>query len=262
MTQARSPSTSENESAEAAAAAQEARPSSRRPRLSVAAARPASFAATEVFGREAVRRIARALPFVERAYAEVRFSILRPKLLSVMDLLLPDEGRILDVGCGFGLFAAYFGQTQPARTIVGVDPNARRIELARHVSSRLGLTHQFRVGDVRDAALEGPFSAAYVLDVMHHIPAADQEAVLARMRDLLVPGGVLLIKDITTEPRFGLLFTEALDRLMVGLNEPLAYRHHGAWGEMLSRLGFKVRIVRVPDLLPYPHVVIAATRAG
>ena len=229
--------------------------------LSVAAARPASFNASEIFGREALRRIARALPLVESAYAEIRFTILRPKLLSVMDLLLPDEGRILDVGCGFGLFAAYFGQTEPGRRIVGVDPNARRIDLARHVAKELGLLrHEFRVGDVRDAALEGTFQGAYVLDVMHHIPADEQEAVLAHMRDLLVPGGVLLIKDITTEPHAGLLFTEALDRLMVGMKEPLAYRHHGAWGEMLTRLGFKVRIVRVPDILPYPHVVIAATK--
>ena len=228
---------------------------------SVAAARPASFDATEVFGRGALRRIARALPLFERAYAEIRFSILRPKLLSVMDLLLPDEGRILDVGCGFGLFAAYFGQTQRERAIVGVDPNLRRIDLARHVASELGLSrHEFLVGDVRNASIVGPFQAAYVLDVMHHVPASDQEAVLARLRDLLVPGGVLLIKDITTEPHYALLFTEALDRLMVGMKEPLAYRHHAAWGEMLTRLGFKVRIVRVPDILPYPHVVIAATK--
>jgi 2-polyprenyl-3-methyl-5-hydroxy-6-metoxy-1,4-benzoquinol methylase len=208
-----------------------------------------------------VRNIARALPFVERAYAEIRFSILRPKLLSVMDLLLTDEGRILDVGCGFGLFAAYFGQTHPRRQIVGVDPNARRVDLARRVAQKLGLVdHRFHVGDVRDTHLEGPFDAVYVLDVMHHIPEADQRPVLERLRDLLVPGGMLLIKDITTEPHHELLFTELLDRVMVGWDEPLAYRHHRAWGEMLTDLGFKVRIVRVPDVLPYPHVVIAATK--
>jgi hypothetical protein len=81
------------------------------------------------------------------------------------------------------------------------------------------------------------------------------------LRDLIEPGGVLVMKDITTEPRFGLLFTEALDRLMVGMREPLAYRHHRAWGQMLTELGFRVRMVRVPDILPYPHVVIAATKA-
>jgi SAM-dependent methyltransferase len=87
--------------------------------------RDRSFEAPEVYGRAAIGKIARALPPLERVYANIRFSILRPKLLSVMDLLLPDEGRILDIGCGFGLFAAYFGQTQPGRRIVGVDPNAR-----------------------------------------------------------------------------------------------------------------------------------------
>ena len=223
---------------------------------------PPSFEAPEVFSREAIQKIARALPPVERAYANVRFSILRPKLLSVMDLLLPDEGRILDVGCGFGLFASYFGQMQPRRRIVGVDPNARRIELARRVAGSVGLggRESFHVGDVRDAELVGPFEGIYVLDVMHHIPEADQLPVLERLRDLLVPGGVLVIKDITTEPHYQLLFTKLLDRVMVGMNEPLAYRHHRAWGELLASLGFKVRMVRVPDVLPYPHVVIAATR--
>ena len=84
--------------------------------------------APEVYGRDAIGRIVRALPPFERAYSLVRFSILRPKLLSVMDLLLTDEGRILDVGCGFGLFAAYFGQTHPRRRIVGVDPDERPSE--------------------------------------------------------------------------------------------------------------------------------------
>jgi hypothetical protein len=48
---------------------------------------------------------------------------------------------------------------------------------------------------------------------------------------------------------------------MVGWDEPLAYRHHRDWAQMLTELGFRVRMVRVPDVLPYPHVVIAATKA-
>jgi SAM-dependent methyltransferase len=229
--------------------------------LSRGASGAPTFEAPEVYGRQAIGRIARSLPLVERAYANVRFSILRPKLLSVMDLLLPDEGRILDIGCGFGLFAAYFGQTQPARRIVGVDPDARRIAMARRVCESIGIEgNTFLAGDARDAPLEGFFAGAYVLDVMHHIPEHDQLPLLERLRDLLAPRGVLLIKDITTEPTFGLEFTRILDRVMVGWNEPLCYRHHREWGEMLSSLGFHVRMVRVPDVLPYPHVVIAATK--
>ncbi len=223
-------------------------------------AEPRSFYAPEVYGRAAIGRIARSLPPIERAYANIRFSILRPKLLSVMDLLLPDEGRILDIGCGFGLFAAYFGQTQPNRRIVGVDPNAKRVAMARKVASNLGLESTFLAGDARDVTLEGTFEGAYVLDVMHHIPAADQLPMLRRLRDLLAPRGVLVMKDITTEPALGLEFTRLLDRVMVGWDEELTYRHHRAWGAMLTSLGFHVRMVRVPDILPYPHVVIAATK--
>jgi SAM-dependent methyltransferase len=222
---------------------------------------PQRFEAPEVYGREAIARIARALPPLERVYASIRFSILRPKLLSVMDLLLPDEGDILDIGCGFGLFAAYFGQTQSARRIVGVDPNAQRIAMARRVSESVGLSgNTFLAGDARDVPLRGTFSGAYVLDVMHHIPENDQLSMLERLRDMLAPRGVLVIKDITTEPAFGLEFTRLLDRVMVGWDEPLRYRHHREWGDMLASIGFHVRMVRVPDVLPYPHIVIAATK--
>ena len=218
------------------------------------------YAPAEVYGREAVANIARLLPPVERIYANIRFAIMRPKLLSVMDLLLPERGRILDIGCGFGLFSAYFGQTHPARIITGVDPDGRRIRTARKVAAGLGLPSQFHEGDARTLSFDEPFDAAYVLDVMHHIPKDDQLTVLADLRDRLAPRGILILKDITTAPKFGLKFTELLDRVMVGWDEPLAYRHHAEWGDMLSSLGFRVRMVRVPDVLPYPHVVIAATK--
>ena len=221
----------------------------------------ASVHAPEIYGRRAIGRIVRLLPPIERAYSFVRFLIMRPKILSAMDLLLPDRGRILDLGCGFGLFAAYFGQTQPLREIVGVDMNARRIETATRVARSLGLDrHRFLVGDVRALDLQGSFDACYVLDVMHHLPAEMQRPVLERLRDLLVPGGILVIKDITTDSRFGLLFTEVLDRAMVGFDEPLAYRHHREWGALLAELGFQVRAARIPDILPYPHVIIAARK--
>jgi 2-polyprenyl-3-methyl-5-hydroxy-6-metoxy-1,4-benzoquinol methylase len=216
--------------------------------------------ADEISGTRALLRIARALPLVERSYAVIRFLILRVKLLAVMDLLLPEEGRILDVGCGFGLWSAYFGQMQPARRIVGVDRSEPRVRMAERVVAQVGVTASFVAADVRDARVEGPFDAAYVLDVLHHIPRNDQRAVLEKLRDLLSPGGVLLIKDITTEPWLELKFTEVLDRVMVGLDEELAYRHHREWQALLEELGFHVRVVRVPDVLPYPHVILAARK--
>jgi 2-polyprenyl-3-methyl-5-hydroxy-6-metoxy-1,4-benzoquinol methylase len=84
----------------------------------------------DVDSYSALARIAMALPPVERAYALARFTILRSKLLTLMSLMLPEEGRILDVGCGFGLFSGYFSLVGRRRRITGVDPNARRVEMA------------------------------------------------------------------------------------------------------------------------------------
>ena len=47
---------------------------------------------------------------------------------------------------------------------------------------------------------------------------------------------LLLIKDITTDSTFKLKFTEILDRVMVGFDEPLAYRHHHDWAAELESL--------------------------
>ena len=63
--------------------------------------------------------------------------------------------RILDIGCGFGLFAAYFGQTQPKRSIVGIDPDARRIKMAERVADSLGLAqHTFLAKDARELSVD------------------------------------------------------------------------------------------------------------
>jgi 2-polyprenyl-3-methyl-5-hydroxy-6-metoxy-1,4-benzoquinol methylase len=213
----------------------------------------------ELFGTRAIKNVVSALPFVPRAYATIRFSIMRPKLLAVLDLLLPHEGRILDVGCGFGLFAGYFGQMQRARTIVGIDPDAARIAQAKDVAQALGHTHhEFYVGTAERGLPEGMFDAAYVMDVMHHLAETEQVAVLESLVKRLRPGGVLVMKDVTTEPYGQLLFTEILDRAMIGMNAPLHYRHHKEWQRILNDMGLNTRVVRVPDILPYPHVVLTA----
>jgi 2-polyprenyl-3-methyl-5-hydroxy-6-metoxy-1,4-benzoquinol methylase len=132
--------------------------------------------------------------------------------------------------------------------------------MARRVAEHVGAQAQFRAESIQSSTVDGPFDAAYLLDVLHHIPRADQISVIERIADLLAPGGVLIIKDVTTKPWLGLKFTEYLDRVMVGFHEELAYRHHAEWKAILENLGLSVRVVRVPDILPYPHVVIAATK--
>src|SRR5437016_13877603 len=89
-----------------------------------------------------VRNIIRAYddPIV-RAYCWARFGILRQRFLDEIGQYLPEEGPVLDIGCGFGLFSLYYAASGPRRFVRGLDRSPRRIALARRSASRLGLDH-------------------------------------------------------------------------------------------------------------------------
>jgi SAM-dependent methyltransferase len=128
------------------------------------------------------------------------------------------------------------------------------------MARRLGLERaEFHLADARRLRLEGPFAAAYVLDVLHHVRHEEQRPILIGLRDLLAPGGALIVKDVTTRPAWKRRFTLAMDRLVVGRG-PICYRHHSEWQEELGELGFDVRPVPVFDVLPYPHVLLVCRK--
>jgi len=98
---------------------------------------------------------------------------------------LPNDARILEIGCGTGHnlpMLARFGRVEA----IEIDPAARGI-----ASERLGRP----VGDAPLPALPGVERGAYdlvaVLDVVEHIE--DDVAALAAMKSLLKPGGKILI---------------------------------------------------------------------
>ena len=154
---------------------------------------------------------------ITRAYSRVRFVILRQSFLEEVGQYLPKEGRVLDIGCGFGLFSLYFATTRPDLEILGIDQDGRRIALARESAGKLGLENvDYRVADARSLPPDGSYDAIYMLDLLHHLPRADVPEFLAEVRSRLREGGVLIVKDVEDRPAWKRWFTLVLDRLMVG----------------------------------------------
>jgi 2-polyprenyl-3-methyl-5-hydroxy-6-metoxy-1,4-benzoquinol methylase len=192
---------------------------------------------------------------VIRMYSRVRFTILRQIFLEEIGQYLPRNGRILDLGCGFGLFSLYFASLGPERRITGIDQNERRVALARASAERLGLSNvDYHVGDGLDWNSGESFDAIYLLDLVHHLPKESVPGFLERLRGRLRPGGVLVLKDIENRPWWKVMFTLALDRLMVG-TEPIHYWSPTELAGVLEGLGFQVVRHRMRDFLPYPHIV-------
>ena len=210
---------------------------------------------------EIVRNIIRAYddPLV-RAYCWVRFGILRQRFLDEIGQYLPESGPVLDIGCGFGLFSLYYAATAPARFVRGVDVNARRIAMARRAAARLTIDNvAYEEGDARHFKGDGEVAAAYMLDIVHHIPPDTVPPLLRGLHACLSPGGVLLVKDVDTRPAPKRWFTWTLDKLMAPTT-PVRYWSAEELGGALRAAGFEVRRHAMLDYLPYPHILYIATK--
>jgi 2-polyprenyl-3-methyl-5-hydroxy-6-metoxy-1,4-benzoquinol methylase len=205
---------------------------------------------------DTIRRIVRAYDDpVVRAYCSVRFLILRQRFLEEIGQYLPTTGPVLDIGCGFGLFSLYYAATGPGRFVRGLDLSAPRIAMARRAAQRLGLDNvAYEQGDARDFKGDAEVAAAYMLDIVHHVPPSTVPSLLAQLRRSLAPGGLLLVKDVDTRPAPKRWFTWALDRLMAP-RTPVRYWSAEELTAALERAGFGVHRHLMVDLLPYPHIL-------
>ena len=210
-----------------------------------------------------VKRIIRAYddPIV-RAYCWARFGILRQRFLDEIGQYLPEAGPVLDIGCGFGLFSLYYAATGPRRFVRGLDVSGGRIALARRAAGRLGLDNvSYEEGDARDFKGDGEVSAAYMLDIVHHVPPASVPPLLRALRRALPAGGRLLVKDVDTHPAPKRWFTWALDRLM-SPRTPVRYWSGEELASALRAAGFETRRHAMLDFLPYPHVLYICAKRG
>ncbi len=204
-----------------------------------------------------VSRIVRAYDSaIVKLYCQLRFVIIRQHFLDSVGQYLPEQGRILDVGCGFGLFSLYFAGLHPHRSLHGYDLNASRIETARRVAANLGIENtSFELGAAGALSLSESFQAAYALDIVHHLPETKVRGFLEQIHAALEPGGYFLIKDVDYDPAYKRWFTLFLDRAMVGLRKEITYWPRERLQALLREIGFQVYVHELRDFLPYPHIL-------
>lgn len=114
---------------------------------------------------------------------------------------------VLDVGCGAGLFLALLAGTVSDIAGVGLDSSTPAIETALRMAERAKLlgypaTLRFVRLHVAEPWPAGLFDVVSLVDVMHHVPVADQKSVFRRAVDSVTPGGILIYKDLAHQPAF------------------------------------------------------------
>lgn len=128
---------------------------------------------------------------------------LRPRVCA-FEPLVPEiqasGGRMLDFGCGAGLFGLHCLNEGYVDSVDGVDvssPALAAAEAARGVSA-----HADKVRFSLGAIPEPSYNAISMIDVMHHVSPAEQRQTFFDLCDRLSVGGVLMYKDMCSRPRW------------------------------------------------------------
>lgn len=108
---------------------------------------------------------------------------------------LPPGLSVLDVGCGPGTITLDLARLVSPGSVTGIDLSEEVVDIARRGSE--GVTDvnvAFDVGDVYDLQFrEGSFDVVYAHQVLQHL--SDPVRALREMRRVLVPGGLLAVRD-------------------------------------------------------------------
>ena len=118
--------------------------------------------------------------------------------------------RVLDFGCGPGTISVGLAKAIAPGELHGVDMEQSQVDLARAAAAFRNQNNAvFHVGDVTNLDFEdGFFDVAHCHNVLMHVP--DTAAVLAEVKRVLKPGGIIGCREMIcessfTHPDFGVL---------------------------------------------------------
>jgi 2-polyprenyl-3-methyl-5-hydroxy-6-metoxy-1,4-benzoquinol methylase len=177
---------------------------------------------------------------------------------------IPREGSLLDVGCGHGLIANEVALRNPAARVLGIDLSETKIAAAQgSVGSRPNL--EFRLAPLATLGESG-FDAVSLIDVLYLVPGPSWDSFLTDCLQKLKPGGVFVLKEIGTAPRWKferLKLQEFVSTriLRITKGETMHFESAEALGLRLSRIGFEaVTLARLDAGYTSPHILLTARR--
>jgi 2-polyprenyl-3-methyl-5-hydroxy-6-metoxy-1,4-benzoquinol methylase len=108
-----------------------------------------------------------------------------------------DSMRILDVGCGSGIFLQTIFKANHAAGGIGIDMDEVVVNQAKKNMEKWGLNDNFRIieGDIRVSpdSLEGPFDLITLFNILYYFPSKERIDLLRRLRSMLAPHGTVAI---------------------------------------------------------------------
>jgi 2-polyprenyl-3-methyl-5-hydroxy-6-metoxy-1,4-benzoquinol methylase len=166
--------------------------------------------------------------------------------------MIPNTGKLLDVGCGVGLLDYKIGQLSPELSIFGIDINKRSVELAKAYN----LLPNIKYLCTPLKSIEGKFNCILFVDVFHHVEPIQYRELLETSSQLLSPKGFLIIKDIERHKGEISIF---MDRYISGCKE-IYMNNCDELVKIISKY-MNVTFAEVRFRFPFPHFYIKAEKS-
>jgi SAM-dependent methyltransferase len=186
--------------------------------------------------------------------------------------LLPNQGRLLDLGCGQGILLSLlltarefaeqgkWPQTWPKPPadlqLHGFERRPNMISAARLA---LGDRAVIESADLRNSATLPACRAVVILDVLHYMSAEEQRDLLQKVALALEPGGVLLMREGDAGAGLSYEFTFLIDHIAALLRGQFCqifhFRSQGEWVNLLKQLGFFVEALPMHEGTPFANVL-------
>jgi ubiquinone/menaquinone biosynthesis C-methylase UbiE len=144
--------------------------------------------------------------------------------------------RVLDLGCGTGTLAVMIKRSRPGVEVVGLDADAKVLELARAKAAKAGVELLLDQGMAYQLPYPNDsFDRVLTSVMLHHLSTDDKRRTFAEVLRVLRPGGGLHVVDFGP-PRT--LYTR-LVALVAARSEEIAANVQGRLPEMFREAGFE-----------------------
>lgn len=183
---------------------------------------------------------------------------------------VPDEGRIVDVGCGHGLLALALAASSAEREVLGLDIDRTKLSAARAAADASPALDnvRFAPADPHDPC-PATAAAICVVDVLYLLERPHQETLVRALARRLAPRGRLVIKEMAPAPRWKHRWMHAQEllatrvaRITESEDGALCFTTPEVVRAWMCDEGLSVAERAVDRGLPYPHHLLVGTARG